>query len=129
MCPLVNANGELLFIGFVLKGKLMVSEALKENLWAEGSVLEGMPKIMANSATGYSSAKINLAQWELGIAHLKKTRPELFPMVCWLDSFSGHTQRLKSINTSICKIFLKVLNVFFKKTLKMRDSSRPEASA
>jgi hypothetical protein len=91
VCPLVNANGELLFIGFVLKGKLMVSDALKENLWAEGSVLEGVPKIMANSAAGYSSTKINLAQRKLGIAHLKKTRPELFPMVCWLDSFSGHT--------------------------------------
>ena len=70
----------------------MVSDALRENLWAEGSVLAGLPKIMANSATCYSSAKINLAQWELDIAHLKKTRLELFSMVCWLDSFSGHTE-------------------------------------
>jgi len=84
VCPLVNAAGETLFVSLVIKGSFAIHPTLKDTLWGPSTVL-------ADSPTGYSSASINIEQWKKGIAQLKQTRPELFPMVCWLDSWEGHT--------------------------------------
>eukprot|EP01046_Picozoa_sp_COSAG06_P032594 COSAG06_NODE_3270_length_5587_cov_1.993988_6_plen_499_part_01 len=47
--------------------------------------------ILATSKSGYSNTKIHLDQFKIGIARLKKTHPELFPMMLWMDNWSGHT--------------------------------------
>ena len=83
VCPLVNAHGEVLFKALVVKGCPEISDETAGILWGDDTIL-------ANSATGYSSSAINLAQWKIGIGKLKRERPELFPMVCWMDNWEGH---------------------------------------
>ena len=84
VCPLVNVAGELLFNSFVIKGEhFEVDPMLGEALYGEDTILAG-------TATGYSSAKINLEQWKRGIAQLKRDQPWMFPMLCWVDGWGGH---------------------------------------
>ena len=84
VCPCATLGGLLLFISLVVKGNFEVDEDLPDTLWGDETVL-------ASSPTGYSSSAINLEQWKIGIAKLKEKMPHLFPFVCWLDGWAGHT--------------------------------------
>jgi hypothetical protein len=66
-------------------------EAEPDEIPSLGSVLYGLhDTILATSKTGYSNNAIHLRQFEIGIARLKEKHPELFPMMLWLDGWSGH---------------------------------------
>ena len=46
--------------------------------------------IFACSKSGYTNTVINLEFFKIGISRLKKSNPELFPFVLWLDNASPH---------------------------------------